>query len=414
MWDMPSESKLKGGKSDFPPWEGDPPAKAEVDDAGWSELIEDDLSEADDDAGRRAEEQAGSDEFDDDSELTEEDQPEEAAEPISYDQPAKAMEPVEIDDSVEDSGQTENDEPGDFEPEDNEPEEEQNDLTEEAAGPIEPPAEPLAGGGPIELDSLSVDPALESRLRAYVKAKNKWRREIDRSSKMIDPDSRRDGVRERIGQMRPCIKCGEMILACGSICNHCGHQKKSGFVRPLAWAVFLSLVIWAGAAWAPDLLKADFSRFFKSSPPQATRSEQAKPAAGKTGRSKKALTTRAEVTVPAETTTNEWGMKFVLIKAGPFSMGQADSRPGQPIRIEKDFYIQTTEVTRRQWMDVASGRSADERLSALERDIPKTQVSWHDAMKLIKRMNEKDRKYRYRLPTGSRPSRWCTSIVAHR
>jgi formylglycine-generating enzyme required for sulfatase activity len=104
-----------------------------------------------------------------------------------------------------------------------------------------------------------------------------------------------------------------------------------------------------------------------------------------------------------KTYTNTLGMAFVLIPSGTFTMG---SPPNEPYRgssevqhkvtIGKPFYMQTTEVTVKQWHSIM-GR----RMMVFQKDadnLPITRVSWFDCMKFIKRLNRLGQGT-YRLPT---------------
>ncbi len=101
--------------------------------------------------------------------------------------------------------------------------------------------------------------------------------------------------------------------------------------------------------------------------------------------------------------TNTLGMTFVLIPSGTFIMG---SPPEEPFRgssetrhqvtISKPFYMQTTEVTVKQWRSVMGHRKL-----VFQKDsdnMPVTRVSWFDCMKFIERLNRMGQG-KYRLPT---------------
>ena len=112
--------------------------------------------------------------------------------------------------------------------------------------------------------------------------------------------------------------------------------------------------------------------------------------------------------------TNDFGMKFVLIPAGSFTMGSKispveikdkyggkakfyeDERPPHSVEITRSFYLQSTEVTQGQWIRVmGSNPSAHENCG----DCPVDSVSWYDAQKFIDKLNETASGGRYRLPT---------------
>jgi formylglycine-generating enzyme required for sulfatase activity/CHAT domain-containing protein len=117
----------------------------------------------------------------------------------------------------------------------------------------------------------------------------------------------------------------------------------------------------------------------------------------------------------------EMDMEFILIKKGIFQMGTKDitniariysdndlqiianEYPRIPVEIKKDFYLQNTEVTQGQWISLMGG---DHRVSRLiKRDkkdwekYPVENVSWEDANEFTKKLNEREPKKNYRLPT---------------
>ena len=104
--------------------------------------------------------------------------------------------------------------------------------------------------------------------------------------------------------------------------------------------------------------------------------------------------------------TNHLGMEFVLVPAGSFIMGspkdEADRDENEvehKVNIAKDFYLQTTEVTVKQWRAVM-GRKLFGRKKGGD-NFPVTKVSFYDAQKFIKKLNNLNmsEKGRYRLPT---------------
>ena len=104
-----------------------------------------------------------------------------------------------------------------------------------------------------------------------------------------------------------------------------------------------------------------------------------------------------------KTYTNTLGMTFVLISPGTFTMG---SPPGEPFRgssetqhqvnISKPFYMQTTEVTVKQWYSIMRKRMLVFQQNS--DDMPVTRVSWYDCMKFIQKLNRLGQG-KYRLPT---------------
>jgi formylglycine-generating enzyme required for sulfatase activity len=112
----------------------------------------------------------------------------------------------------------------------------------------------------------------------------------------------------------------------------------------------------------------------------------------------------ATKTKTQRTFTNSIGMSFMLIPAGSFAMGSPTDEPGRndderqhPVTISNPFYLQTTEVTQKQWtqlMEIKRSHFED-----CGDDCPMDNVSWNDAQEFIKRLNQTESGARYRLPT---------------
>ncbi len=102
--------------------------------------------------------------------------------------------------------------------------------------------------------------------------------------------------------------------------------------------------------------------------------------------------------------TNALGMKFVLIPAGTFTMGspsnelmrEYDERQHR-VTISKSFYMQTTEVTQGQWHEVMG--STPSHFKNCGDNCPVENVSWDDAQKFIRKLNQREGTNKYRLPT---------------
>jgi len=80
-------------------------------------------------------------------------------------------------------------------------------------------------------------------------------------------------------------------------------------------------------------------------------------------------------------------MDFVLIKRGSFQMGDAsgnsDEKP-HPVVIEKDYYLQTTELTQAQWSALIPTKPW---MSMSVPHLPVEGVSWDDAQKYVEKLN---------------------------
>ena len=117
-----------------------------------------------------------------------------------------------------------------------------------------------------------------------------------------------------------------------------------------------------------------------------------------------------------KTYTNIFGMEFVYIKAGKYMMGSKEKsalpseKPAHEVVIKNDFYIGKYEVTQEDWEKIMGYNPyKNERsnpyykLEGMAERITKPKnpatVSWNDAKDFIKKLNERDVNFKYRLPT---------------
>jgi formylglycine-generating enzyme required for sulfatase activity len=96
-------------------------------------------------------------------------------------------------------------------------------------------------------------------------------------------------------------------------------------------------------------------------------------------------------------------MEFVLIQSGTFMMGsptdEASRDPGEllhEVSLTRPFYIQTTEVTLKQWRALMGKRFFGRRRG--KANMPVVRVSWHDCREFIEKLNGLNQGT-YRLPT---------------
>ena len=101
--------------------------------------------------------------------------------------------------------------------------------------------------------------------------------------------------------------------------------------------------------------------------------------------------------------TNSLGMDFVLIPSGTFIMGSPGNEPYRDddevqhkVTISDPFYLQTTEVTLKQWRALMGRKLIGRRTGA--DNMPVVKVSWHDCMDFIRKLNALS-EWSYRLPT---------------
>jgi formylglycine-generating enzyme required for sulfatase activity len=120
-------------------------------------------------------------------------------------------------------------------------------------------------------------------------------------------------------------------------------------------------------------------------------------------------------TVQTKSFENSIGMQFVYIKPGTFMMGShigldetvrkygGDAKlykvehPQHEVTISKPFYLQSTEVTQWQWERVMGNNPSF--FKECGDGCPVEAVSWDDAQKFIKKLNEMEGTDKYRLPT---------------
>ena len=105
-----------------------------------------------------------------------------------------------------------------------------------------------------------------------------------------------------------------------------------------------------------------------------------------------------------KTLTTPMGMDFVYISPGSFIMGSMSDVPGRDddetqhkVTLTRGFYIQTTEVTQGQWKKIMQKNPAY--FWRCGKDCPIENVSWKDVQDFIRKLNEREGKDTYRLPT---------------
>ena len=106
-----------------------------------------------------------------------------------------------------------------------------------------------------------------------------------------------------------------------------------------------------------------------------------------------------------KTSTNSIGMEFVLIPAGEFKMGSPSGEDGRynnegplhTVNIEKTYYLGKYEVTQKQWREVMGTNPSH----FTGDNLPVEKVSWNDAQKFIKKLNQKEGTDKYRLPSDA-------------
>lgn len=107
--------------------------------------------------------------------------------------------------------------------------------------------------------------------------------------------------------------------------------------------------------------------------------------------------------VNAQESKTFMGIKFVLIEAGCFAMGNPNppsnlttgETPSHHVCIDKPFYLGETEVTQKQWEDVMGSNPS----KVKSYDRPVDRVSWNDVQEFLQKLNAKDGGSYFRLPT---------------
>ena len=101
----------------------------------------------------------------------------------------------------------------------------------------------------------------------------------------------------------------------------------------------------------------------------------------------------------------EVSLEMVEIPTGSFCMGSndgnADEKPVHQVTINYSFYIGKYEVTQVQWQAVIGNNPSNFKGDFGEPyfKLPVEQVSWDDAQSFIKKLNERNDGFTYRLPT---------------
>jgi hypothetical protein len=114
---------------------------------------------------------------------------------------------------------------------------------------------------------------------------------------------------------------------------------------------------------------------------------------------------RVAAGIPGDRFTNSLGMEFVYIPAGSFMMGSPVGEIGHHasekqhrVTLTRGFYMQATEVTQGQWKAVM-GDNPSRFFRYCGDNCPVEMISWQDTQEFIRRLNRKESRNKYRLPT---------------
>ena len=102
-------------------------------------------------------------------------------------------------------------------------------------------------------------------------------------------------------------------------------------------------------------------------------------------------------------TSHSTGIEFVLIPAGEFEIGSSSKEedrfpyecPVHKVAIENSFYLGRSSVTQKQWKKIMGKNPSYFKGD----DHPVEAVSWKEAHKFVKKLNEKEGIDKYRLPS---------------
>ncbi|MGI9065298.1 MAG: protein kinase domain-containing protein [Pyrinomonadaceae bacterium] len=102
---------------------------------------------------------------------------------------------------------------------------------------------------------------------------------------------------------------------------------------------------------------------------------------------------------PPKNVRTQSGIDLVWIQPGSFMMGstngEADEKPVHQVTINYSFYMGKYEVTQAQWQAVMGRNPSSFKCS----NCPVEQVSWNDAQEFIRKLNQINDGYTYRLPS---------------
>jgi formylglycine-generating enzyme required for sulfatase activity len=122
------------------------------------------------------------------------------------------------------------------------------------------------------------------------------------------------------------------------------------------------------------------------------------PTPKKTTAKKKTPAANSRTSRPAKSPSD---IEFVLIPPGSFIMGStngnANEKPVHQVTISHSFYIGRYEVTQAQWQSVMGSNPSH--FKDCGGNCPVEQVSWDDAQNFINKLNERNDRFRYSLPT---------------
>jgi formylglycine-generating enzyme required for sulfatase activity len=91
------------------------------------------------------------------------------------------------------------------------------------------------------------------------------------------------------------------------------------------------------------------------------------------------------------------GLDMVWIKPGAFQMGNMSNQPIHWVEFKQGFYLEKYEITQSQWQSVMGSNPSN--FKACGGNCPVEMVTWDDVQDFIKRLNDQNGKFVYRLPS---------------
>ena len=105
-----------------------------------------------------------------------------------------------------------------------------------------------------------------------------------------------------------------------------------------------------------------------------------------------------------ERISNSIGMEFVHVQPGKFKMGSPSNESGRDgdekqhrVKLTQGFYMQMTEVTQGQWKAIMGNNPSS--FKECGYSCPVENVSWNEVQDFIRKLNQREGRDRYRLPT---------------
>jgi formylglycine-generating enzyme required for sulfatase activity len=115
---------------------------------------------------------------------------------------------------------------------------------------------------------------------------------------------------------------------------------------------------------------------------------------------------------PPKEVRNGVGMRLVEIPGGSFDMGSTVGPGEAPVHrvTVRSFWMGVTEVTQAQWQAVMGNNPSHFRQGGP--NAPVEMVGWDDVQAFVRRLNEREQDWRYRLPSEAEWEYPCLARTA--